>query len=348
MDENSPNYLNSKSTFLSNKMLLRSAVVGLGKSGSLFDEESRKVTWSHAGAYLGLPDQYCLVGGSDLLDENLVRFQLRCPDAKVFSEATEMMSALRPDVLSICTPPRGRAELVKKLLAIHRPKALICEKPLEVLPEERENLVNCCLKHEVPLLVNYNRRYSKVYQHLRSFIQENRVGPLTGITILAPNRLWSIGSHALNLLFYLSGEYPQKWTCLPIPSLVEEDEPACDFICRFPSGVMGRVLTSGFKEALIFEVDILGTQGRMRSTDNGDIAKHYEFIKSKEFMNYLILGSENIMIDRGSEESTFINIVKEAANVANKNKNITSNGKDALICENILDSLSFEFKSDSK
>ena len=56
-------------------MLLRSAVVGLGKSGSLFDEEPRKVIWSHAGAYLGLPDQFRLVGGSDLLDENLARFQ---------------------------------------------------------------------------------------------------------------------------------------------------------------------------------------------------------------------------------------------------------------------------------
>ena len=41
-------------------MLLRSAVVGLGKSGSLIGEEPRKVTWSHAGAYLDLPDQYCL------------------------------------------------------------------------------------------------------------------------------------------------------------------------------------------------------------------------------------------------------------------------------------------------
>ena len=56
---------------------------GLGKSGSLFGEEPRKVTWSHAGAYLDLPDQYCLVGGSDLLDDNLARFQLRCPGAKV-------------------------------------------------------------------------------------------------------------------------------------------------------------------------------------------------------------------------------------------------------------------------
>jgi predicted dehydrogenase len=259
-----------------------------------------------------------------------------------------MMSSLRPDVVSICTPPQGRAKLVEKLLSIHRPKILICEKPLEVSPEARKNLVACCLRHEVPLMVNYNRRYSKVYQCLRSSIQENKVGPLTGITILAPNRLWSIGSHALNLLFYLAGEYPQEWTCLPIPSLEEENEPACDFLCRFPSGAMGRVLTSGFKETLIFEVDILGTQGRMRVIDNGDSAYHYEFIESDEFMGYRVLGSENLLVEEGGKESTFINIVREAAEVANGHKEISSSGKDVQICESILDSLSYEFKSDSK
>ena len=111
---------------------------------------------------------------------------------------------------------------------------------------------------------------------------------------------------------------------------------------------MGRALTSGFKADLIFEVDILGAQGRMRAIDNGDIAHHYKFIKSKEFMNYRILGSENPLVEGGSEESTFINIVREAAEVANESKNISSSGEDALQSENILDALSFEFKSDSK
>ena len=329
-------------------MLLRSAIVGLGQVGSRFDEEPRKVVWSHAGAYLASPDYYSLVGGADPSDSNLQRFQLRCPEAQIFSDGCELMSSLRPDVVSICTPPDGRAKLVEKLLAVHRPKVLICEKPLEITSEARKNLVACCSRYEVPLVVNYNRRYSSVYRCLRSSIEENKLGLLTGITILTPNRLWSMGSHALNLLFYLAGEYPQKWTCLPIPFLQEEGEPACDFLCRFPSGAVGRVLTSGFKETLIFEVDILGTQGRIRSTGNGDAAYQQKIINSDEFTNYRVMGPETLLTADGSQESTFINIVREAAEVVAGVKNISSNGEDALMSEDILDSMSLEFGGDFK
>lgn len=110
--------------------MLSAAVIGLGQAGSSFDEEPRPVTWSHAGAYLAVADRYQLAGGAGINKDNRNRFAARCPHAAVFAHGAEMVAEVKPDVVSVCTPPAGRADVVEGLLAAHRPKGLICEKPL--------------------------------------------------------------------------------------------------------------------------------------------------------------------------------------------------------------------------
>ena len=201
--------------------ILSAAVIGLGQAGSRFDEEPRPAIWSHTGAYLAAGNRYRLAGGADLDAGNRNRFAARCPEAQVFGDAREMVAKLQPDVVSLCTPPAGRADFAESLLDAHRPKVLICEKPLELSDQNRRRLVAACDKAEVSLLVNYNRRYSSAYRTARQFISDGRLGEITSITVLAPNRVWSIGSHALNLLLFLAGEKPEGWQALHLPYLDE-------------------------------------------------------------------------------------------------------------------------------
>ena len=239
-------------------------MVGLGQVGSRFDEESRPGVWSHAGAYLAMTERFELAGGADIDAENRDRFTGRCPGIPVFAEARDMMRDVRPDVLSLCTPPEGRAGLAGALLDVHRPRVLICEKPLELTAAARQRLVDTCTDAGVPLLVNYNRRYAGIYRDVRKEVTGGRLGSVTSITVTAPNRLWSIGSHAVNLLLFFAGEAPAAYRILPLPALDERGEPAADLLCRFPSGAAGRVVTAGFCDMLLFEVDIVGREGRIR------------------------------------------------------------------------------------
>ena len=322
--------------------MLSAAVIGLGQVGSRFDEEPRPGNWSHTGAYVGARDRFRLVAGADIDAENRDRFSVRCPDAAVSDDWRVVAESLRPDVVSICTPPEGRADLVEGLLAVHRPKVLICEKPLELEATRRQRLVNVCTEAGVPLLVNYNRRYATVYRRAREAVAADRLGRLTSITVTTPNRLWSVGSHAVNLLFYFSGGPPESRRILPLPALDEDGEPAADLLCRFASGAAGRVVTGGYRNMLLFEVDIVGREGRLRIEDNGAVATFTPLEDSPQFLNYRSLGEETVLFRSAAAESTFETLVYEAADIAEGFGEASSTGADALASEAILDEMATE------
>jgi predicted dehydrogenase len=319
---------------------LRAAVVGLGQAGSRFDEEPRKSVWSHVGAYLSLSSLYELAGGADVMAANRSAFSKRCPGLPVFESGPELLKRVHPDVVSVCTPHQGRAQLIASLLEAHRPKVIVCEKPLEVDPKERERLAALCREAGVHLSVHYNRRFLSSYRIAKEMIDSGRLGRLTSITISAPNRLWSVGSHAYNALLYLAGGPPLSWTSLALPELSEGGEPAADLLCRFEGGLAGRVVTAGFKQTLVFEVDILGEEGRLTITDNGARAAWRPLEASLEYSGYRVLGREELLNAGGQEESSFVSIAAEAAELAQgRLTRGASSAETAMASEGLLDSV---------
>ena len=322
-----------------NRAVLRAAIVGLGQVGSRFDEEPRPSIWSHAGAYLALPDDYLLVGGADPTEEQRARFGRRCPTARLFADPVAMVAEVQPHVLSVCTPPSGRAALVERLLDAWRPKVLICEKPLELDGDQRRQLVSRCAAAGVSLLVNYVRRYQSTYHRARQVIAEGQLGRIVSISVRAPNRLWSIGSHAVNLLAYLAGELPTSWSVMPLPALAETGEPAADALFRFESGAVGSLLTMGKRDVLIFEADVVGEQGRLMVTDNGDHVVVTLFETSPSFVGYRVPGVERTIAAGDPAQSPFVALIKEAAALAHGGGPIRSDGQTALGTESIVEAI---------
>jgi predicted dehydrogenase len=326
--------------------VLRAAILGLGQVGSRFDEEPRPAIWSHAGAYLALAPDFALVAGADPDNRQRERFQLRCPEARIFSDGAAMLAEVKPDVVSVCTPPSGRARLVSTLLEAHRPKVLICEKPLELSDDERRSIVGLCAGANVALLVNYTRRYEDTYRNARQQIEAGGIGRVVSVTVRAPNRLWSIGSHAVNLLAYLAGENPSLWDVVPLPELEEAGEPAANVLFRFPSGASGILVTMGRKDVLVFEAEIVGEDGRLVVSGNGARATLTRFEPSAEFLGYRLPGTPTEIATRGAR-SPFVSLAMEAAALARGEGGASSGGRDALSTESVIEAIVAICKSSS-
>jgi len=325
---------------MDNHKRLRAAVIGLGKAGSRFDEEPRGVIWSHVGAYLALPDTFELVAGVDPNEENRAQFLAQCPTVGAYRQVREL-KALEIDVFSIATPHDIRLEIFEEIFSRDQlPKSIICEKPLAINAETRNRLVSLCEANGVNLLVNYNRRYTEVYQKFESMLSQKVIGDLLSITLRVPNRVWSVGSHAVDLLLYLVGEAPEEWKSLILPRLNERGEPAIDFICRFPSGAAGRVLTQATSEFLIFEVDAVGTKGRIIAHGNGKYLDLITYDKSSKYAGYFEPTRPDRIFESSNNESTFIRIVKEAAELSFcKNQQQNRNTISAILSENLIDQI---------
>ena len=235
------------------------AIIGLGNAGSRFDEERRKLVWSHVGAYLSFDEKCRIVAGVDPCLENRKLFEKRTNCKDSFSSIDEIKTK-KIDIISIATPISVRLDLFKSIFSSNFiPKVIICEKPLCTKKNDRELIIELCKVNNVNLLVHYNRRYQYFYNHLKSYIDKRILGKVYSITIKTPNRFLSVGSHAIDLLFYLLNSGPKYWESFEIDCFEEKGEKAFDFIGIFNSGIIGRISTQGMSNILIFEAECLHT-----------------------------------------------------------------------------------------
>lgn len=318
---------------------LKVGIIGLGKAGSRFDEKRKSCIWSHCGAYL-LKKKFCkVIYGVDPNKINKTLFLNRCKESLVFS-SFKKASTLPVDIISIATPMKVRKKIFLEIEKMKNPpKVIICEKPLALDKKARNKILQICKKRTIKLLVNYSRRYNSMYIKLKKIIKKNKIGSIYGITLKVPNRIWSIGSHAFNLLLYLSDKKPKKWKALKNKNFSENNEIAADFICSFNSGFVGRILSQGFKKDLIFEVEILGSTGRIIVNETNNLIKIQKFKKSIHYKDFHELAEPYIIFKKPNSDSPFVNIISKAIYVARKKAFFPNDGEEAKRSEELVEEI---------
>lgn len=145
----------------------RALVIGCGRMGCGRDLVS---TWlyDHASAYRTLADRVMIVG---FVDRVLVRAEwaaARCGVPFAGDNVTAALEILQPDIVSICTPPSDREEIITACDAAPSVHGIWCEKPyyLTRLPRAITQ-------------VNYIRRFDLRHQEIaRRRTQDNRLADL--------------------------------------------------------------------------------------------------------------------------------------------------------------------------
>ncbi len=245
----------------------RCAIVGLGRIGSTLEQDRlREKPASHAGAVAASPD--CLLSaGCDLRPERREAFARRWGCGSVYEDARLMLERHEPQILHVATPPESHLELVR--LAAGRVPVVICEKPLARSSLEAREIVDVCRQAGTALLVNHERRYSRDYRLARQRIATGRFGELVTVTgRLHMGRghppadiLWDDGTHLLDALRFLTGGELEALCAR------EEDAGSPGAVLQVllrAGGVPAALEVSGRLEALVFELDLCSTRGRLR------------------------------------------------------------------------------------
>jgi predicted dehydrogenase len=318
--------------------MLSAVVIGLGKAGSRFDEEpGRTAPWSHTGAYLALADRYRIIGAADPDPGNAERYRQRCPEVPIQPNAEALLAKVKPDVVSICTPAgRHRADL-EAALACPSVKAVWCEKPLATSFADAQAMVAAATERGVPLVVTYNRRWLPLWRRMRELIHNGTIGDLVCLRIAAPNRLYSIGSHALDLMRFLVGD-PHSITALALPQFVETGEPAVAAMFTFPSGAYGILQVTGFRAQLVIEAEAIGRRGRLTVREDSSRLTIERFGAHPEYEGYqrLVAAGEGRFASL-AQVSVFVAAAAELAVLArDPNAPCTSDGASALETQQLI------------
>lgn len=193
---------------------LTCALIGLGRIGSRLESDPlREKPCTHAGALFANPD--CrLAAVCDIEAEARAAFKAQWADKnsfETFGHIDLLLNKVRPDILSIATPPHTHRSLVSKAARAGVP-VVICEKPLARSMRDARAIARLHTSGRLKIVVNHERRYSRDYQLVRSYVQSQRYGRLLSLrgTLYfggsAAHRevLLHDGTHMVDIINYLT------------------------------------------------------------------------------------------------------------------------------------------------
>jgi predicted dehydrogenase len=266
-------------------MTLRAALIGCGRIACEWADDPRAAAAgiaTHAHAYAVCPDTE-LVAVCDCDPGKAARCADRWHIAARYSSPRQLLAEQRPHIVSICTPDSTHYELVRAALETDGVRGILAEKPLAQSIGEAAELVDLARRRGVVLAVNYSRRYTDNHRNLRRLVRSGSLGKVRLIRGLYTKGTLHNGTHWFDLLRFLIGEVR---TVTAVDRLGEPgDDPTLDvrLDCH---GVQAELFACSAQDFAIFELDLLGTRGRVRMTETGQTMELFEPVEGVPYAGY--------------------------------------------------------------
>ena len=287
----------------------RVAVIGAGHRAGARDQRSPikgRGVQSHADAYRHITE-CALVAAADPNTDNLGRLCGLYDIPRKYTDYRSMLAEVKPDILSICTTARPRAEIILAA-AEGGVRAVYAEKALCGSMEEADRIVETCTRHGIVFNYGTNRRYDTNYGEVRRVVADGEIGEPTAAIFYGGGLLLHGGSHTFDTLMFLLGdpeveavqgrlcayeEWGEKWLPegrkffnRPIYSAVENrfepdptlgvndftSDPGVDWAyVRFAGGIAGHFLRAPNR----FDFAVYGSQGHVYCSEGSGIFALY-------------------------------------------------------------------------
>jgi predicted dehydrogenase len=246
---------------------IRCAIVGLGRIGSLLEEDSlREKPCTHAGAVTA--DADCtLVGGCDLREDRRREFSRRWNCGEVFTDVYELLDGASPDILHVATPPSTHLQMVEAALG-SSVRLIICEKPLALSVDDAARIAEHHRQHAVKIMTNHERRYSVDYLRVKDLIEESTLGELLSVNGSiymgqrrpASQMLLDDGTHLIDILSFLTG----STLTLESTAYRATEQGGSLFIGCSAGEVPVHMEIGSGRDHIVFEIDLSFSSGRIR------------------------------------------------------------------------------------
>ena len=265
-------------------------IIGLGRIGVGYDllHDPDEYVLSHARAFQRHPD-FRLVGGVDPDAGQRGQFQDQY-DCPAFADLRVAIAATNPSVVVVATPTDLHYSTVQAVLAVGKPVAILCEKPISFDPVEAHTLVRLCKDKSCALYVNYMRRSDVGVDEVLQRLQDGRIAlPVKGVVWYSKG-LFNSASHFVNLLQYLLGDV-EKVLVLDKGRRLDGKDPEPDVEIEF---VGGKIHFAALRVEDYFHnsMELMAANGRLRYERGGQQITWESTVANPVFSGYTTLGAE--------------------------------------------------------
>jgi predicted dehydrogenase len=184
----------------------------------------------------------------------------------------EMLEKEKLDIVSICSWDPQHAEMTIAAAA-HKPRAILCEKPMACSLGEAENMMIAAQRNGVRLAIGHQRRFYSSWREARRLVLEGAIGQ--------PQRLWSAvtggmlntGTHCVDFQLFVLGDPQAEWVMGAVERKTDHYifghrvEDRCCGIIGYPNGAEG-VIENELNKHYQLGAIIYGSDGILEVQDN--------------------------------------------------------------------------------
>jgi predicted dehydrogenase len=232
---------------------LRAAIIGPGRIASTYDDEVPvkrtpdffKGPMRHSGVYTVHPTNhaqaYIETPGFDLVafagrsEEKTRAFHERW-NVPAYSDAATMLAEIKPDVVSITTQSREKAELTI-LAAESGAKAIIVEKAMATSMAEADAMIAAAEKAGALLVVNHPNRFSLMTRAGKALIDAGEIGEIGTVSAFSRGGMIHVGTHSFDAMRFFGGDIVEVSAWGPVED--EWSDRSADGWVKFANGKSG-------------------------------------------------------------------------------------------------------------
>jgi len=263
----------------------RVGIIGLGRMGSTIDDEGHtRLPYSVASASRA-SDRLELVCGCDLDGDRRSAFSQRWGVDAVYEDFQQMVEQEEPDLVAVCTRAAGtdnreapdagyrvdlHADLTVALANLKVPM-LYVEKAMACSMARADEVRDAVTANGTILNTGVLRRFDNRYDVVRDAVLAGRIGEPRVVVHYAPSSLLHGHIHSIDTVSWLLGDPTithVRGELQPRDFVIENGhipfDPQATYQLSFAGGVQAWSVPAAY-----WEFEILGTEGSVRSLNNG-------------------------------------------------------------------------------
>ena len=225
-----------------------------------------------------------LTAVADINEENAKAFvKDHNPDAKVYLDYMDMMKKEGLDIVCIALWPHLHSKVTCDVAAF-KPKAIHCEKPMDIHWDASLKMHQVCKDNNIQLTINHQRRFTKPFMKVKSLIDEGAIGEMKRMEAAWDN-FFDAGTHWFDMLFYLNNETPAEWVMGQVDmrkgprhfGALMAGQGICTF--KFKNGVRATYFSGKEHEDLGCMVRVIGSEGIIEVVNDMPALRLYQYSK---------------------------------------------------------------------
>jgi predicted dehydrogenase len=263
---------------------IRTAIIGCGNIAGGYDESSSgDGIFSHAGAYRSIEDIQ-IEAAFDIDKKKSKVFSAFWGIEKSCNNLQELLDG-QYDIVSVCTSDDTHEEIIEKILNAGCARCIWAEKPLTTNIDGARKVIEKAKEKGVGLWLSNQRRWEPGHISAKEKIHNGVIGELIHVTAYYVKGITHIGCTVIDTIRFLCGELMWVEVFPPFNVGSYGNDSSLRSLLGFKNGATATIVGCDVKEYVysLFELDIIGTHGRIKIEENGDSINIFE---AKEYDHY--------------------------------------------------------------